>query len=237
MIIAAIDVETTGIHETAEIIEIGVVLYDSDSKSKISEASVLFRPDVWDEKAEKSRETHHITKGILIKYGKDIKDYDIMNLMGVRPEYIISHNAEFEKKMLSKHWPFLNEILWICTMRDLDHSLFTKYKSWALQHLATDYKVNIIEEHRALDDARTCGALFMKHNIDDVIRFINGEKYTGLIKTQNEPEEIITELKRAGCRWSPAEQRWVLLDKPKSVIERLRKTLDERAPHLSIEMI
>lgn len=232
MLVAAIDLETTGIHPAAEIIEFGACIVDIKTKVRVSESSLLFKPVVWDNFAEAASSIHQIPKEIIMQYGLDIRSIDIIEELRYKPDLIVSHNAKFEKTMINKYWPELSKMKWLCTLNDIDHTLFTRHNSRVLSHLIQDYDIHTVSYHRALDDARSCAQLLLSHNVEEIIANIDAPKYEIYIGTRGESEATIEAIKRLGFRWDRDVKAWKIGNKVKADADIICDGLKRVAPHL-----
>lgn len=232
MLIAAIDLETTGVHKEAEIIELGVCMVDSEQRVKIREISILFRPIVWDERADAAEQVHRIPKEVAMKYGVDIGSVDIMAELKYRPDVLVSHNAEFEKKLVKKYWPELNDLKWLCTLNDLDHSIFTKYSCRTLPHLVGDYGIDVRAHHRALDDARSCAHILLAHDVANAIARIDAPKFDVYVVTKEESESTIESIRKLGFRWLREHKMWKAAARTQSEVDTICDELQRIAPNL-----
>lgn len=232
MLVAAIDLETTGIHTTAEIIEFGACIVDIKTRVRVSELSLLFKPMVWDIEAEAASSIHRIPKEVIIQYGLDINTVNVFEEMRYKPDIIVSHNAKFEKNMISKYWPEFAKFKWLCTLNDLDHTLFTRHNSRVLSHLIQDYDISTISYHRALDDARSCAQILLSHDIEKIIINIDAPKFEIYVGTRGESETTIEAIKKLGFRWDRDVKAWKVGNKIRADADAICEGLRHLAPHL-----
>lgn len=174
MIIIGVDTETTSIEEDAEIIELGVAIYDTKTKLEIKSFSQLFTVSTWSEEAEK---VHGIPKDLCDRFGINPALYNLLESIGSdilnKSEDVVflAHYAKHDYTILIKYWPELSKHLWICTNDELDHnSIINKVSSTRLSHLAVDYGlVGLDKWHRALPDANMCCRLALKHDLEEIV--------------------------------------------------------------------
>lgn len=206
MIILGVDTETTGIDtDVDEIIELGLVVYDTDVKQWLALHSDLFRASKWSAEAE---EVHHIKQSSMEKgYGDELSPWD--QVKHYKPVVIIAHHAEFDKRLMVKKWPVFDTLPWICSQRDLPHEKVVKnVSSTRLQHLAVDYNLDSGQRHRALFDAMLCCEIAAKHDLQAVLGRAKEPKF--LVKAWYPEKPDFSDkdfnlqkeyLKKAGFRW------------------------------------
>ena len=165
MIIVGIDTETTGMHDDAEVVEVGYCVYDTVGKIEIASGSDIFRPKLWDDRAEEAAQIHHITKEMTELAGLVPSDINLTKqIMAYKPQLVVSHNAEYDYPKIKRHWPALCQIPWICTYKDLDHTKFTKAVTRRLMYLAVEYGIPVVGWHRASGDAKIACILASYHD-------------------------------------------------------------------------
>lgn len=165
MLLTIIDVETTGLEDDAEVIEIAAVLFDTESMAVIQQLSTLIKPSIPNGAEIKNKISESALKIAeeLEVFANSIID-TIFQLADIS-DFVIAHNAEFDKK-------FLPEIKqqWLCTHRDFR---FEKATNGSLLHLANDYGVPIVNNHRALSDCLLIVEIFRKHSAEELEALIN----------------------------------------------------------------
>ena len=148
MIILGIDCETTGVnYDSSEIVELGLVLYDTIRQLTISTHGMIFKTNTWSVKAEKF---HTIPKEISDKglHPDQCNPWDLVKHF--EPEVIVAHFAEFDHHFVIRHWPDFAKVPWLCTKLDIKHSdVLDRIASTRLMHLAVDYGLNPEGWHRA----------------------------------------------------------------------------------------
>lgn len=157
-----LDIETTGLGETDEIIEIGAVKVNHGKKQTYQQ---LINPSV----GRISPRIFKLCRGISEENLKSSPSFDdireeFLEFIGDLP--LICHNASFEKRMLEKA---LGRELKNTLLDSLELSCLFKphFPSHGLQYLLQHYlKEGRIEEHRALADARDTMKLVQKLFVD-----------------------------------------------------------------------
>ncbi len=207
MIFASIDVETTGLTEDCEIVEVGVVVIESSTKSILSIHSDILKVDKWSDSAAK---VHGISKShsdlghSRIDLFAMIAQYD--------PKLIVAHNAIFDKKFVCKYWPQFGNIKWLCTKDGLKHDKVNA-TSLKLGHLASDYNIGMQYKHRAVFDALTAGLIACEHDLDNIFNSKNvriSVKYDGRPDFRSKKFNAVKQfLKDNGFRYTTVGGWWV----------------------------
>lgn len=218
MIILSADIEATGLEESSEIVELGLVVMDTTSKMILSMHSDLYKTSSWGDEAEA---IHHIDRSSA-NLGLD-KSVDPFTLIThYKPVVIVAHNVEYDKRLIVKSWPSFNKLPWICTHRDLPHEKFiNRVSSNRLQHLAVDYELDAGRKHRALFDAILCAEIAAKHDLESILATLNEKRLCVVAWFEGKPDfndrdfQLQKEyLKKAGFKWSG--DNWVKSNIPES---------------------
>ena len=171
MIIVAVDVETTSLDaEDGEIVEMGAVLFDTETCRVISVFGKVYKVNKWGEEAA---ECHQIPQEMsnmmpLIE-DDDIDPWDAIS--GDLAEFVVAHNAGHDHAFVTKIWPkFLNKP-WLCTQRDLNHTdIINSVTSKRLAHLCVDYHISMGSWHQAVADAEACARIAAKHDLNEAYK-------------------------------------------------------------------
>lgn len=224
MIIVGADVETTGLEPDDQIVELGLVVYDTVNRNIVAMHSDLFRTTKWGEAAEK---VHGIPQA-LSQLGYDA-DYNPWNLIAhYKPTLVIAHNKEYDKSYICPRWPEFDKLPWLCSKAELPHSEVISYVcSTRLQHLAVDYDIDSGRRHRALFDAITCCEVAAKHDLEKIVKQLLEPKFTIFSRHEGRPDFNNPDfnkqkefLKLAGFRWDGDNVRWTKSNVPESMVEK-----------------
>jgi len=179
MIIIGVDVETTGLEgDEHQIVEMGVVLYCTDTERVLSSFGKIYKVDEWGEEAAKCHQIPRETSNLMPHIDEDVSDpWDVIS--GDLAKYIIAHNAPHDYPKVTKRWPKFTRRPWLCSQRDLAHSdlLTRRVSSYRLGHLAVDYGIILMDWHQAVADAKLCAMIASKHDLDSAYKHKLEPKY------------------------------------------------------------
>jgi DNA polymerase III subunit epsilon len=153
-----IDVETTGLSPYYdEIAELAIVLFSYDDFGIIEvldSYSGLREPGC--DISEDAFQLHGLSKQDL--FGKRL-DFVRISEMVKRADFLVAHNASFDRSFLKSLFPGIENKLWHCSMSGI------RWRgSRSLQSLFNKHKVSEEQNHRALDDAMGLISLLSKKN-------------------------------------------------------------------------
>lgn len=163
---AIVDVETTGLQPALdEIIEIGAILFALDPNSgevlqRLECYSGLREPKVGIHPA--AQEIHGLSLAML--KGHHI-DEDRLRCLFTRAEFIIAHNASFDRGFLARLLPETGNKPWLCSMRGIDW-IKVGCPGRSLEILRSHFFLNNGQQHRAAADAETALAVLSEHDVD-----------------------------------------------------------------------
>ena len=202
--ILILDTETTGLDENNdEVVEIGCILFNVPSKSVLSQLSFLLPVEI---------NAAEFINGISV---------DVSNLMqpwkeGIQfflklveaCDFIVAHNADFDKKWFGKgKLPSLNK-KWICSLDDINWSFKKNIKSRpSVTDLSLGFNIPVWNLHRALADCYYISEVFKKiDNLEDILLKATEPKYLYKAIVSYEDRSLA---KNAGFRWnSPVQGAW-----------------------------
>ena len=181
MYLLGIDLETTGIApSSSEIIEIGYMVWDTNSSSPVKCGSYLIKNN--NILPEEIKNLTGITDNHLNKFGIELKRAIILlSDIAKKCDFLVGHNAvEFDRKYLSKACQKYSiefpKKYWIDTMIDIPYS--NSIKTRKLDYLAVEHNISITIAHRAVFDIWTAMQILSKY---DIYKIIERAK-TGFIK-------------------------------------------------------
>ncbi len=167
MIIMGVDVETTGLNKDEDqIIEMGVILYETVSERIIASFGKIYKVDGCSEGAYKCHLISDELSNQMPHINEDGLDPWEM-ISGDLAKYIVAHNAAHDYAFVTKRWPSFKNKPWLCTLKDLKHSeVLGRVSSRRLAHLCADYKIRMGSWHQAVADAEACVHIAAKHDLD-----------------------------------------------------------------------
>jgi len=168
---AFIDVETTGLNPAyEEIIELAIVLFAFQRET----GKIMGIIDEYIGLREPSRPisrgaylVHRISKRDV--RGKTLDHAKIESLIS-RADFLIAHNAGFDKGFVGKMFPVALSKPWYCSMNDI--KWYRKgFPSKALQNLLAAHRIRVDRAHRAGEDVRACLMLLSLMNQNGITYF------------------------------------------------------------------
>lgn len=156
---AVLDIETTGFSAaTEEILELAVVLFHYDRRS----GRVLERVSGY---CGRRQPTCRISRGAYQVHGitrRSVQglrlDYRQIRAMLRQADFVVSHNADFDRGFVQRLMPSARTKIWLCSMRGIDWRA-KGLTSRCLDDLARAHKIKNVRPHRADGDTDTLLAL------------------------------------------------------------------------------
>ena len=217
MFLAIVDTETTGLDENASMLEIGLIIFDSETMSDIMSLSVL-NPSLELEQESSLWSSSRIRKEHLKASKKFNCSFDLMNKIFQyidQADYVIAHNADFDKRFIK------TKTNWLCTQTDFRWKYSNANPS--LIRLANDYDVPITGSHRALNDCQLILNVFKKHSKEEfkeLLTFALEPNYLVIAECNYENKDKAANL---GFKWNIyAKKKWAKILK-KSEVKQLQK--------------
>lgn len=211
MILLGVDLETTGLDiAEAEITEIGMVTFDTDSQQVVRIYSTLVKP--LGLIPEDVQAMTGISQRVVERFGVPWEvALSTWNEMASESDYLVGHNIrEFDAKILGRLGGKVDKPM-IDTLTDLP--LEKTVSSKKLGHLAVDI-LNIANPfpHRAATDVMTTLMLLNAFPIEQVVQYAEAESRLMVAKLRKEDpafERKKAAVKRLGYRWTgQPECRW-----------------------------
>ena len=148
-----VDVETTGLSPTQdEIIELCIILFDFDpgnGELVIEEEYVGLREPSCGIRPAAAR-INGITRADV--YGRDL-DYNRVTDIIHRADFMVAHNAAFDRNFVTRLFPLAQTKTWYCSMAGIDWR-GKGYPNRRLQDLLMLHGICPGRAHRASDDVR-----------------------------------------------------------------------------------
>jgi DNA polymerase III subunit epsilon len=217
MLICGLDLESTGLDtENDEIIELGAVLWDTESSIPCGLFSVLVKPDK--PISPEITKITGLTNEILAKYAlpKTVAYMDFSEF-AKEAECFVAHNGNmFDKPMLAsnlKRTPGLSiEVKghWIDTSCDVPYP--EKIKTRNLVHLAAEHGFLNPFAHRALFDVLTMLKVLSFYDFGKVLALSKEPSFVIQAQCEKPWEDggkSTEEAKANGFRWDGKSKRWL----------------------------
>lgn len=160
---AYVDTETTGLGRKDELIELAVVIFRFDISARkpikvLQSYSGLREPLC--PIGEAAQEVHGITAREV--RGKRLDDKRVISMLE-KAEFVVSHNAAFDRRFMLKLYPMAGNLPWRCSMNDIAWA-GKGFESKGLGYLLEAHQIKVGRAHRALEDVR--GALRLLAIVD-----------------------------------------------------------------------
>lgn len=151
---AVVDVETTGLSPWRdEIVELAALLFAFeratgqicgvvDEYTGLREPSVPISPEA----ARVNGITPEMVRGQRLDQAR-------VETIFRRAEFLVAHNASFDRGFVTRLFPLTKQKLWLCSMRHVDWRAMG-FASAALQSLLRHHGIQVQRAHRGGDDAR-----------------------------------------------------------------------------------
>lgn len=210
MYLLGLDVETTGLDaETDRIIELGAVLWDWEKGQPVQLLSelVLEAPDIaLDGQIE---DLTGITTGMLQTFAQAPDDilFSRMAAMLERADYLVAHNAKFDRGFLQafyRRWGReLPETPWLCTVEDVEYPPAVKNRN--LIYLAGAHGFANPFSHRAVTDVLTMFKVMAHYDLGQTIENALSPKLELVALVSYDNRNLA---KEQGFRWDGAAKKW-----------------------------
>lgn len=200
-----VDTETSGLDESAAVIEVGAILYSVDNQCVLQEMATLL-PAESNEAASVNRIKAEALREVAFT-GSSAQGMELLFAMSKAADVYVAHNADFDSKRVLGNTDFLPlaSLPWLCTMSDFKWPLATREQG-SLINLALDHGIGVASAHRALTDCRLIASLFDRMT-DLQSMFQVALRPKGLFQALVSYDE--RELaKAAGFKWNGAEKTW-----------------------------
>lgn len=199
-----IDTETSGLDDSARIVEVGAILYSVTNQCVLQEMASLLPCDANEAEAinrispEALRESGSVGVSIAL---------EMLFRMSKAADCYVAHNAEFDSKRIFGDTDFLPmaTLPWICTMSDFKWPRATREQG-SLISLALDHGVGVASAHRALTDCRLIAALFDR--MEDLPAMFSVAMRPKATYQALVPFERKDEAKAAGFKWDGVTKQW-----------------------------
>ncbi|NTS77300.1 3'-5' exonuclease [Catenovulum sp. SM1970] len=209
MYVLGLDLETTGLDiKTNRIIEIGAVVWDTESNTAVTLSNELINispekltPNIIDLTGIKDNQ--------LQQFGVNEK-LALQNLVSLAKQcvYVVAHNGNnFDKPVLTRalkrHGLSLDKP-WIDTVHDIPYPGTIKTRK--LSYLAAEHHYLNTMPHRAVFDVLTMLNICSHYNWSEILKTAATPTYKVIAKVSYDDRH---KAKKAGFRWDKASSSWV----------------------------
>jgi len=200
-----IDTETNGLEDTAEVIEVGAILYSVENQCALQEMSTLL-PAVKNEAEPINRIKVAALDEIMLTRSVSFA-MELLFVMSKAADVYVAHNSEFDSKKVFSDTRFLPlaSLPWVCTMSDFKWPLAAREQG-SLINIALDHGIGVASAHRALTDCRLIAALFdCMADLQEMFAVAMRPKGMFQALVSYDEREMA---KQAGFRWHPESKQW-----------------------------
>lgn len=209
MIFAVVDVETSAIGghpnpDKDECCEFAIIVADHESKTIIAQYSNIYKVKQWD---ETSADIHKIPESLSQSRPTAHAMSKLSELIDIDEiEYVIAHNAIYDKSVIKRYWPEFAEKNWLCSMNDFLHE-GVRITSKRLSHIASDYEILIPKWHRAHSDCSALLEISFQNDIQKAWENKNKRQFQIVAKGKYH-RSIPPKFKERKWRWDPENKQW-----------------------------
>ncbi len=205
---AIVDVETTGLDESAEIVQIAIqrAFYAEDVLLSVTAPWVRFNEPSKPIPAEVTA-IHGITDEMVRGHSVSAMDVQLqLNGVGL----LIAHNAGFDAPIFARSFPNVRAYAWACSLEDVPWR--EHYESARLGSLLQDHTQQHFQGHDAGRDVAAVAEILATPFADGRSPFAmllaNARTPRVRIEAVGAPFETKDTLKARGYRWNPTRRTW-----------------------------
>ncbi|MCB0422832.1 MAG: hypothetical protein KDD61_17660 [Bdellovibrionales bacterium] len=211
MLILGLDFETTGLSpQTDRVIEIGAVVWDTDSQKPKALFSELVLPAPFSGLSPEIVKVTGIDDETLKTFGVDGNQaFERLQSLVKECDYIVAHNAAFDRGFYQQE--LLNygmrdeyERPWIDTVLDVPYP--EEIGTRKLTYLAAEHGFVNVYAHRAVFDTLTMLSILGQYPLDQVIA---RSQSPNVMVTSHVSFDEKDKAKNMGFRWDAPNKKWV----------------------------
>ena len=209
MILLGADTETTGLDPQRDrITEVGLCLYDSDTKQPVRISGFLVKPGI-PIPAELEKLTG-ITNSMVEAFGVSPKAaLQAVTAMATQAKFFVAHNAEFDRDFLAAEYKRqgleMPNIPFVDTRTDLPVAAYSLGKSASLKYLACDHGF-VYPAHRAVNDVLAMFEILGRYDINEIIKRAQTPNVRVRAVVSYSEKDLA---KERGYYWSPEKKLWI----------------------------
>ncbi|MBB3472753.1 3'-5' exonuclease [Sphingomonas sp. BK345] len=220
--LAILDCETTGLDpERHRMIEfaVGTLTIDLDGGDVVDvEAPRSWLEDPAEDLSIEIERLTQITSDMLI--GQWFREDEIAQVL-TGCDAIVAHNAPFDRAFVTRRFPTLAALPWLCSMREVDWPELGFSGGRGIAHLLTQAGFYLPDAHRAAADVwATICLLASATNDGSTIAAALIERSRGVthrLYATRAPFQCKDVLKAAGYRWSAERRAWWIEGEPERI--------------------
>ncbi|MGA1603827.1 MAG: 3'-5' exonuclease [Prochlorothrix sp.] len=206
MLLLILDFETTGLSpDTARPIELGTILYSVEHHTPLAQVSTLI--PTWDNPAQAINRISPQAAQAAAPLAPAV--LTLISQWMDQSDYIVAHNASFDRRWLGLHGMPPCDKPWLCTLEDFCWPQATKKRN-SLINLALEHGIGVSSAHRALTDCQLIAALF------DRVPNLPALVQQAIDRSRSPNQRIIAEVsydqrqlaKDHGFRWDKNQKIW-----------------------------
>ncbi len=210
--VLGLDFETTGLDEKQDVVtEIGAVLWNWQTKMPMLIMNELVTLPKGKMIPDSVVDLNGITEEMIGEFGlDDFTAFKKLNEMGDVADYVMAHNAEFDKKFYIssmgkiKIRPSLVDKTWIDSVSDVEYP--RNITTRKLTHIAAEHGFVNPFAHRAVFDVLTMFSVVKNYDIEDIVRNACDEKYELRAAVSFDDRQ---KAKDKGFYWNPQGRVWI----------------------------
>jgi DNA polymerase-3 subunit epsilon len=211
-----LDTETTGLDESARVIEVAAIGFDLMLGCATSSFSTLLRSD-----SNESEGVNGIPVAALVEAPEPADVWAHIARRAANSDVILAHNADFDRRMVQRSCPEqgpLSALLgrpWCCTMRHVDwlhgkRGMSLVNRGMSLVNLVLAHGLGVATAHRAMADcemiARLLSWTHARGALDSVMARAMRQRKRYVAHVSYDDRQLA---KDAGFEWEPKTKRWI----------------------------
>lgn len=153
-----VDTETTDLTpQTGCVIEVGAILYNVPNQTTITQLSFLLPSNHGNPQYKINKIPESVVNEDVLCSKTELFSVSLLKQLADNSDYIIAHNADFDKQWFDGSLLPKFDKQWLCTYSDFK---FPEKSGCSLIELALAHGVPVTSAHRALTDCQLIAAIF-----------------------------------------------------------------------------
>jgi len=207
--ILGLDFETTGLLASEDrVIEIGAVVWDTDSNKPVHVFSELVKPEGFVGLPDTIIKVTGIEDQDLYDFGISTQvAFERLNELIENSEYVVAHNVKFDQSFYEAEISRLGlepvDRPWLDTVTDVPYG--DEVGSRKLTYLAADHGIVNAYAHRAVFDSLTMMTILSRYDIQEVVDRAKSPSVSVLAHVSFEEKD---KAKNLGFKWDGKNKKW-----------------------------